>query len=131
MEDQNKKPCWTNDRKEMQRVIDYFICRLRRCLIVVIFTYFVVNFFFNIFTFYIFMLTSPGLLKNNSRLDKVMNNNITLNSPRDRNDEKTKNNTSENTVGAEPISNPEENSGFKKEDMESISENNQGGLIDL
>ena len=54
MEDQNKKncdlyDCSRSDKKEIYKMIDYFMCRLRRSLLLVIGIQMFVNFFLGVF----------------------------------------------------------------------------------
>ena len=53
MDEQNKRQIFSFDRKEVQKLIDYFICRLRRALLFIIASYFMFNIIFTVLTIYI------------------------------------------------------------------------------
>lgn len=77
MEEQNnKKSCWPTDKKDMQKMIDYFICRFRRAMFLLIFSYVVINWFFSMILVLMSYRYSPMFAKNAKNEDrKIMEGN--------------------------------------------------------
>lgn len=68
MEEQNnKKSCWPTDKKDTQKMIDYFICRFRRAMFLLIFSYVVINWFFSMILVLMSYRYSPMFAKNEDR----------------------------------------------------------------
>ena len=114
MEEQNnKKSCWPTDKKDTQKMIDYFICRFRRAIFLVMLSYIIINWFF-----------SMSLVLISYRYSAFTRNS------RNENKEKVIEENKDKQKSVEDDKNKEEST-WKSDDIKSISSELEPTVIDM